>query len=150
MSHTEQERRNFNFRYQPYANTPDGILISYLQTGDTVRSGKEMILPALRAFWLPLAYQQAGNFSNDELRQMGLICCNALEHQLAYIRLLLRLPMPAPTLLSPLSTPTIPQAIKMKNGINNSSSQTKVELDADNLLPGKGSFDDTTNLFKTL
>jgi hypothetical protein len=149
MSHTEQERRNFNFRYQPYANTPDGILIGYLQTGDTVRSGKEMILPALRAFWLPLAYQQAGNFSDDELRQMGLICCNALEHQLAYIRLLLRLPMPSPTLSSSLSIPTI-SSMEMTNGTNNNSVQKKVELDTDDVLPGKGSFNDTTNLFKTL
>ena len=147
MSHPGQERRNFTFRYQPYTNTPDGILIDHLQKGDAVRSGKEMVLLAIRAFWLPLAYHEAGDVSEEELRRIGLTCCHALEHQITYLRLLFKLPAPsAPIQMMPTSPP---QAAEFMQPIGNGN-ERKAAPSADDLLPGKGSFTDTSDLFKNL
>jgi hypothetical protein len=145
MSHSGQERRNFTFRYQPYANTPDSILIDHLQTGDAVRSGKEMVLLAIRAFWLPLAYYEAGNFSEEEIRRIGLMCCHALEHQITYIRLLLQLPASSTTVQTFPSVPHSPQGVETMNYAGNSNGKDK--SNTDDLLPGKGSFSDTNDLF---
>lgn len=52
---SKTEKIDFNFRYRPVADSPDGILFGYLQSIPP-RKRKFMILKALRAFYLISAY----------------------------------------------------------------------------------------------
>ena len=49
------EKIDFNFRYRPTADSPDGILFGYLQSIPP-RKRKFMIIKALRVFYLISAY----------------------------------------------------------------------------------------------
>jgi hypothetical protein len=89
---TSRTREDFSFRYAPYSDTPDGALTAFLKRGDGVRQGKELMLESARAFWLVAARQAEGLLSQEELRQLGLSCCRALERQADYIRDCLQLP----------------------------------------------------------
>ncbi|MGG6295679.1 hypothetical protein ACQ4M4_14915 [Leptolyngbya sp. AN02str] len=92
---TSRKREDFSFRYSPYTDTPDGVLTAFLKRGDGVRQGKELMLESARAFWMVAAHQAEGLLSQEELRQLGLSCCRALERQAAYIRECLQLPIPS-------------------------------------------------------
>jgi hypothetical protein len=91
----DRKREDFSFRYSPYTDTPDGVLTAFLKRGDGVRQGKEMMLESTRAFWMVTAHQAEGLLSQEELRQLGLSCCRALERQADYIRECLQLPIPS-------------------------------------------------------
>lgn len=86
MNDIPRKREDFSFRYAPYADTQDGMLMAFLKTGDGVRSGKELLLESARAFWMVTACQSEDTLSQEELRQLGLNCCRALERQADYIR----------------------------------------------------------------
>jgi hypothetical protein len=90
-----RKREDFSFRYSPYTDTPEGVLTAFLKQGDGVRQGKELMLEAARAFWMVSAHQAADLLSPEELRQLGLSCCRALERQAEYIRECLQLPIPS-------------------------------------------------------
>jgi hypothetical protein len=92
---TSRKREDFSFRYSPYTDTPDGVLTAFLKKGDGVRQGKELMLEPARAFWMVAARQAEGLLSQEELRQLGLSCCRALERQADYIRECLQLPIPS-------------------------------------------------------
>ncbi|NJL40570.1 MAG: hypothetical protein HC833_09760 [Leptolyngbyaceae cyanobacterium RM1_406_9] len=91
----DRKREDFSFRYSPYTHTSDGVLTAFLKRGDGVRQGKELMLESARAFWMVAAHQAEGLLSQEELRQLGLSCCRALERQAAYIRECLQLPIPS-------------------------------------------------------
>lgn len=55
----------FAIRYQPEADSPDGIVGDYIRNNRTL-SPREMTFQALRAFWLPFAYRAGGQFSSRE------------------------------------------------------------------------------------
>jgi hypothetical protein len=95
ISPTSRKREDFSFRYSPYTDTPDGVLTAFLKKGDGVRQGKELMLESARAFWMVAARQAEGLLSQEELRQLGLSCCRALERQADYIRECLQLPIPS-------------------------------------------------------
>jgi hypothetical protein len=95
IAQTSRKREDFSFRYSPYTDTPDGVLTAFLKKGDGVRQGKELMLESARAFWIVAARQAEGLLSQEELRQLGLSCCRALERQSDYIRECLQLPIPA-------------------------------------------------------
>jgi hypothetical protein len=95
ISQTSRKREDFSFRYSPYTDTPDGVLTAFLKKGDGVRQGKELMLESARAFWMVAAHQAEGLLSQEELRQLGLSCCRALERQADYIRECLHLPIPS-------------------------------------------------------
>lgn len=92
---TSRKREDFSFRYSPYTDTSDGVLTAFLKRGDGVRQGKELMLESARAFWMVAAHQAEGLLSQEELRQLGLSCCRALERQADYIRECLQLPIPS-------------------------------------------------------
>ncbi|BAZ02969.1 hypothetical protein NIES37_69820 (plasmid) [Tolypothrix tenuis PCC 7101] len=174
-----RQYKNLSFRIRAYSNTVDGKLIIYLQKGNGVSSSKEMVLQALRMCWLPLAYQAQANvdveISDQEVHQVGLICCHALEQHLAYLRMALKLPHQSSDVLSvPLSTMSNSQTLATMFGLNigNSSSndenypkasakgkskgnensqnnnQQKHKIDSDLFIPGTGSFyDETDSMF---
>jgi hypothetical protein len=60
---TNSEQLDFNFRYRPKVNSSDAILIRYLQTFKPAQR-KELILKALRAFYLVPAHGQLANLDN--------------------------------------------------------------------------------------
>lgn len=95
IAQTSRKREDFSFRYSPYTDTPDGVLTAFLKRGDGVRQGKELMLESARAFWMVAAHQAEGLLSQEELRQLGLSCCRALERQADYIRECLQLPIPS-------------------------------------------------------
>ncbi|MEA5569128.1 hypothetical protein [Anabaena sp. UHCC 0399] len=59
MDHKESV--DFFFRYRPAANSPDGVLLRYLLSFNSTQR-KQMILKALRAFYLVAAYGDLGEF----------------------------------------------------------------------------------------
>jgi hypothetical protein len=95
IAQASRKREDFSFRYSPYTDTRDGVLTAFLKKGDGVRQGKELMLESARAFWMVAARQAEGLLSQEELRQLGLSCCRALERQADYIRECLQLPIPS-------------------------------------------------------
>ncbi|MBD2295059.1 hypothetical protein H6G06_16610 [Anabaena sphaerica FACHB-251] len=167
---TDKQYKDLNYRFRAYSNTSDGKLITYLQQGNGLSTTKEMILQALRMCWLPLAYkaQEDAGISEQELRQVGLMCCHALEQHLTYLRIELGLPLRSSDALPiPLSTMTNPQTLAAMFGLDagdssshedttnknqdstnsNSGSESQI-IDSDYFIPGKGSFhDDNDDMF---
>ncbi|OUC15218.1 MAG: hypothetical protein B0A82_08080, partial [Alkalinema sp. CACIAM 70d] len=92
---TCRKREDFSFRYSPYTGTQDGALMAFLKKGDGVKQGKELMLESVRAFWMVAACRSEGLLSQEELHQLGLNCCRALERQVDYIRECLQLPIPS-------------------------------------------------------
>jgi hypothetical protein len=171
------QNQDFSFRYRPDSSTVDGILIAYLQEGNEVYSGKEMVLQASRMCWLPLAYKaraEAGvDISEEELYRIGLICCNALEQHLVYLRMVLGLPNKSTDVLPiPLSSMTNSQLLGTMVNLgtgnfnfnysagnventqfnqNITSKKPTQKIDSDDFIPGKGSFgDDMDDMFANL
>jgi hypothetical protein len=94
-----RHREEFQFRYSPYADTEDGILMAYLKKGNGVKRGKELVLDSVRAFWMVAAYQAEDNSEREKLQRLGLSCCLALQRQADYIRQSLQLPITASSCL---------------------------------------------------
>ena len=57
------EKLDFNFRYRPKADSPDGILIRYLLSFEQTER-KQLILKALRTFYLVAAYGELGELND--------------------------------------------------------------------------------------
>lgn len=91
----ERKREELAFRHQPYLDSPEGVLACYIKN-NKVRLLKEMVLQALRAYWLALAYQELGGLSPEELQRVGRHCVDELEKQASFIRLSLGLEHPEP------------------------------------------------------
>ena len=79
-----RERINYYLRCQPYADSPDGILLRYL-LNHPVYDAKRAAFEAFEAFWKALAYQAQGAGSEEELRLLGIDCINSLLNQVDYI-----------------------------------------------------------------
>ncbi len=96
------QQLNFRWRSQPSATSPDGILLSYLN--DQLPSVKsEMILKALRAYWLAQAYQASNKKRGQELKKLAQQMIFSLEEQITQLRVVFNLP--AATLLQ--TSPTV-------------------------------------------
>lgn len=116
-----KQYEDFRFRYQPKPESLDGQLMDYLKKGDGSRKTTEMVLQALRAFWLALACQEAGKLDDEELRKLGLSCCSALENQITYIRQVMRLPVTSAT---PVATVlSLPGATVGASGVSDTTSE---------------------------
>jgi hypothetical protein len=77
------ERKNFRWRYQP-RNQMDVLLLKYISSSD-VRSTTEMMLLALRAFWLPFAIAQSADISETAKERILTEACCTLLNQLNQI-----------------------------------------------------------------
>jgi hypothetical protein len=71
------ERKNFRWRYQP-RNQMDVLLLEYISSSN-VRSTTEIMLLALRAFWLPFATQSADISETTKQRIVAEACCTLLN-----------------------------------------------------------------------
>ena len=76
---------NFRLRFQALADTPEGVVLSYLNSKGA-RESKDLILQVLRMCFLPLAHKEKGDLSDEKLRIIALEACNALESYASYIR----------------------------------------------------------------
>jgi hypothetical protein len=80
---SSNDRFDYRFRIQVPENSLEGILLRYLmEEGNQVYSHKEMVLAALRAYWLPHAYANAiqrGELSLSE-GELQTIATDAVEH----------------------------------------------------------------------
>ena len=72
------------FIFEPDRTSPNGITFSWLI--HNAYNGKEKAATAVRAFWLPFAYQESGNFSDAELRELAQQSVWRLEEQMQHLR----------------------------------------------------------------
>jgi hypothetical protein len=79
-------RLDIKFRFRPSASTPDAILLDYLRKQELSLVSHEMILKALRAFWLPDAYHRCGGKKSQELKKLAQNMILVLEEQANYLR----------------------------------------------------------------
>ncbi|WP_414585374.1 hypothetical protein [Scytonema sp. PCC 10023] len=93
MSGQTRKRLNLTLRYTPYADSPDGVVLSYLNCSQ-MRVLKKTVLETLSMCWLALAYQERGNLPPEELRLVALGCVDALEKHISYLRAAFRLESP--------------------------------------------------------
>ncbi|MCT7953404.1 hypothetical protein NG798_26750 [Ancylothrix sp. C2] len=78
------KQQDFRFRYQPEDGTEDAYLVEYLKTVP-LGERREMILEALRAFWLPIALKEA-QINSQFLKTVGLRELRNLGYQLDLLR----------------------------------------------------------------
>ena len=78
----KQERVRFTF--EPGRSSPNGITFTWLI--HDAYEGKEKAAMAVRSFWLPIAYQQSGQYSKTELNQLAQDCVWQLEAQIQLLR----------------------------------------------------------------
>ncbi|MGK7872521.1 MAG: hypothetical protein AB4426_04185 [Xenococcaceae cyanobacterium] len=81
---SNKKQANFNFRYQPSSDSTDAALLDYLQN-HAVLDTKTLILNAVRAFWLPFAYQESPNYTEEQVRRIGWHCIFTLLNQVERI-----------------------------------------------------------------
>ena len=72
------------FRCQAKKISQQGYLFDFLQN-DEVSTCKEMILQALKAYWMPIAMAKTNHFSDDELEFVGLRAIQELKRQMIEI-----------------------------------------------------------------
>lgn len=104
-NHKERVR----FIFEPDRHSPNGITFSWLI--HKTYGGKEKAAIATRAFWLPFAYRDTGNYGEADLKEMAQQSIWRLEEQIQHLRAAFELepslrPPIAPAAPSPL-TPEI-------------------------------------------
>ncbi|KAM3091304.1 hypothetical protein ACKFKG_26330 [Phormidesmis sp. 146-35] len=83
---------DYRVRIQVAADSPDGILLDCLKNErHQSYSHKEMLLWALRAYWMPIAYQlqqEQGkrSLSESQMRRMAQDAIHQLRQQIAYLQ----------------------------------------------------------------
>lgn len=80
----QKKQTNFSFRYQPSSNSTDTILLDYLKDY-AVLDTKTLVLDALRAFWLPFAYQESLEYNDKQVERIGWHCVFTLINQIERI-----------------------------------------------------------------
>jgi hypothetical protein len=79
-------RLDVRLRFQPKAKSLDGVLFGYLKPSRENIVYQEMILKALRAFWLPEAYRQTGEKKGQALKKLAQDMIFILEEHASYLR----------------------------------------------------------------
>ena len=107
---------NFRLRLQPLVDSPEGVVYSYLNSQGP-RSSKDLIWQVLRMCYLPFAYKERGDLSDEKLKAMALEACNALENYASYIRQMFGL-----------ERPTVPFIMNGQNSISPQSQPLPASL----------------------
>lgn len=92
-------QRPYKFQIKVDVGSKDEKLVNLLKTKDSELAGKERLLQAIKAFWLPIALRQAGS-SQEEITRYGLASILRLQEQIAYLALELDLQIPMPCCIS--------------------------------------------------
>lgn len=79
-----QKKKDFRWRYQISLNSSWGILLDYIQKQDfhPTCNKKEMILQALSAYYMPLAYSLLAEKQPEQLKQIAYDSVFALQRQI--------------------------------------------------------------------
>ncbi len=80
----QKKQANFSFRYQPSSDSTDAVLLDYLKN-HAVLDTKTLILDALRAFWLPFAYQESPEYTDEQVKRIGWHCIFTLLNHIERI-----------------------------------------------------------------
>ena len=86
----QKKQANFSFRYQPSSDSTDAVLLDYLKN-HAVLDTKTLILDALRAFWLPFAYQESPEYTDEQVKRIGWHCIFTLLNHIERIGCILEL-----------------------------------------------------------
>ncbi len=86
----QKKQANFSFRYQPSSDSTDAVLLDYLKN-HAVLDTKTLILDALRAFWLPFAYQESPEYNDEQVQRIGWHCIFTLLNHIERIGCILEL-----------------------------------------------------------
>ena len=125
---------NFRWRYQP-TNELDKALLKYIK-GHPALSVTEVMLTALRSFWLPMAIADSPNHDEANKQRIARFCVDALLRQADNLSVAVGLELPSKAI-----------AHSVSSAVSNSSAQTlsKVGLSASELAAaaGGGEFDDS-------
>ncbi|GAB4207997.1 MAG: hypothetical protein Fur006_66440 [Coleofasciculaceae cyanobacterium] len=73
---SSSKRRDVVFRFQPMASTSEGVVLDYLKSSD---AANQLVLQALKAYWLPYAYRERGFKKPSELKKVAQEMVWALE-----------------------------------------------------------------------
>ncbi|AFZ15493.1 hypothetical protein Cri9333_4714 (plasmid) [Crinalium epipsammum PCC 9333] len=132
---------DFRLRLQPLVDSPEAAVLSHLNSLGS-RSSNQLILQVLRTWFLPFAYQEKDNLSDEKLKKVALEACNALEQQIIYIRQVFFLEKPTPHIV-------------MMNGQNSAQAQPLSapepepvpEPKRESLIKGVGTYEEAESLF---
>lgn len=83
----KKRQSDFRFRFLALSNDLDYVLLSYLKSFEPASVGNELFLKAVRAFWLPIAYQESGLKTPPELKKIAQGMILLLEEQANLLRL---------------------------------------------------------------
>jgi hypothetical protein len=83
-------QHDFRFRLQPLKSSPDIVLLSYLKSQG--KASNDLVLRAIRAFWMPFAYQDCGEKQEQDLKLLAANMVFVLEDHANYLRTTFDLP----------------------------------------------------------
>jgi hypothetical protein len=81
---SSKNKPRVRFVFEPDRSSPNGITYAWLV--HETYNGKEKAATATRAFWLPFAYQDSGNYSEAELKELAQQSIWRLEEQIQHLR----------------------------------------------------------------
>ncbi len=84
------KRRNLRCRLQLREDLPESHLVNYFQALGTQQKN-ELILKAMKAFWLPLALESAQVYTSTQVVNFYLDAIEQLKCQILYLQQLVRL-----------------------------------------------------------
>jgi hypothetical protein len=77
-------KERVRFIFEPDRHSPNGITFSWLI--HNTYGGKEKAATATRAFWLPFAYRDNGNYAEVELKELAQQSIWRLEEQIQHLQ----------------------------------------------------------------
>ncbi|MDJ0707455.1 MAG: hypothetical protein QNJ46_29625 [Leptolyngbyaceae cyanobacterium MO_188.B28] len=96
---TSNDSQRIQFAFNAYLDSAIGVTINYLIKNSHFpsRTGKHKGLDAMMAFWKPFAYQEQGDFSEEELRAIAIESVEILTRQVRAICAAFELEIPQAT-----------------------------------------------------
>jgi hypothetical protein len=82
-----RESIEIRFRCHAKKESGKGLLFEFLQN-DEIFTSKEMILQAIKAYWMPVAMAKTTHFSEEEIEYVGLRAIQELRRQIDEIAFL--------------------------------------------------------------
>lgn len=106
----------FRLRVRAESQDPSGLIMTYLKSKNTPFLPKDMAMIALTSFWLPFAYQAAGQSTHIDLESHVRSCLHRLKLQEQYLLDLLEQSSKAKSAIraTPVE-PVIPQVASASN-----------------------------------
>jgi len=79
------KRVPYRFRTDIDVESVDAILTNFLRSKDTVITEKEKVIGATRAYWLPFALKEKGEYSSEQLKQHARTAIYKLRMHIDYL-----------------------------------------------------------------